>query len=82
MIVILNNGTRIKINKETAQAIFRQLMSEDVRQWQCQFAPGEENATSGFNLRQVSAICAEEDILVDPTNRLERLGSIVDKGLI
>jgi len=65
MIVILNNGTRIKISNEQAQAILRQLVSDDARQWQCQFAG--LTIISGFNLKQVSAICAEEDIISEPT---------------
>jgi len=63
MIVILNNGARIRITDQMAQAIFRQLLNDEARQWQCQFVNGAPDASSAFNLKQISVICKEEDIL-------------------
>lgn len=64
MIVILNNGTRIKIPNETAQSIFQGLLKSqaDAQKWHCVMNIGT-NQFSGFNLLQVSAICPEEDVI-------------------
>ncbi len=66
MIVILTNGTRIKIPKETAQAIMQALLKTPraSHDWQC-ILDTEKNETSGFNLMYVAAICSEEDILTE-----------------
>lgn len=63
MVVILNNGTRIKIDTEGAQAIAQNLLSEKAMQWQCQLNTGDKNIIHLFNLKEVSAICREEDVL-------------------
>lgn len=63
MIVILNNGTRIKVDQETVQAIFGNILgSEGAKQWQT-ISNGKGLYLMGFNLKDVSAICKEEDIL-------------------
>lgn len=83
MIVILNNGTKIKVKKEFAQSVMQGIIKTPggPKQWQC-FLDTDNNAISGFNLQEVAAICDEEDIVTDPTGRLEKLGAIVDKGLL
>lgn len=64
MIVILNNGTRIKISHETAQGILKRILSGEAKQWQIMLdAQNKNNPINGFNLSQVSAICDEEDLL-------------------
>ncbi len=63
MIVILNNGTRIRVPKEAVQNIMQKLASEEATQWQCQIDASNMEITSIFNLKDVSAICKEEDIL-------------------
>ena len=64
MIVILTNGTRIKIPKQTAQAIMQGLLKTPRanQDWQC-ILDTDKNQTSGFNLMYVAAICSEEDIV-------------------
>lgn len=64
MIVILNNGTRIKIPKETGQQIVQGLLksTEAVPRWHC-IMNTETNEVSAFNATYIAAICAEEDIL-------------------
>lgn len=69
MIVILNNGTRIKISVETAQAILQELLKSNqaAEKWHC-VMDTEKNQVSGFNLRQAAAICSEEAIVTEGTN--------------
>ncbi len=85
MIVILNNGTRIKIPKESVQTIFKALLEsrDNAQRWHCFISSIDgSDQLRGFNMQQVAAICQEEDIITDPTGRLERLGAIVEKGLL
>lgn len=67
MIVILNNGTRIRVVNEMAQAICKNILKAEggPRQWQWQL-DANQNGVAGFNLNQVSAICPEEDIVSEP----------------
>lgn len=63
MIVILNNGSRIKIEKNVAQNIIQNMIKGDVKNWQLQVDGQNSMApVSALNLNQVAAICAEEDI--------------------
>jgi hypothetical protein len=75
MIVILNNGTRIKIADAMAQAVCKNLLNAEggARQWQWQL-DGSNNGVAGFNLHQVSAICEEEDVLTT----IESLTAMLD----
>lgn len=66
MIVILNNGTRIKISHETAQGILKRLLSGEAKQWQIMLDSQNKNSPiNGYNLSQISAICSDEDIVDD-----------------
>ena len=69
MIVILNNGSRINIPKDAVQSILQTLLSGEVKQWQCQIDASNKEITSILNLKEVSAICHEEDI-VENTDQL------------
>lgn len=62
MIVILNNGTWISIPKEAVQDLVQKLVKGDATQWQCQIDTSNNEITSIINLKDVSAICREEDI--------------------
>lgn len=64
MIVILHNGTRIKIPQQMAQEIVQALLKDGsvARSWHCITNVGK-NEVSGFNMAYVAAICSEEDIL-------------------
>lgn len=77
MIVILNNGTRIKADKETIQAIFQNIIKGEAKQWQCQSDP-QRNALSGYNLSQVAAIVKEEDVIGGGQDALEQIGLFLD----
>lgn len=80
MIVILNNGTRIKISAETAQAILQELLKSNqaAEKWHC-VMDTEKNQVSGFNLRQAAAICSEEEILREPLmTTLRYIGLFLD----
>lgn len=73
MIVILNNGTRISLPHEAVQSIQRSLMTESVTQWQCQIDISSSRITSIVNLKEVSAICEEDDIETDIPKLIEAL---------
>jgi hypothetical protein len=80
MIVILNNGTRIKISAETAQAIVQELLKskEAADKWHC-VMDTQKNQVSGFNLREAAAICSEEEILREPAiTTLKYIGLFLD----
>lgn len=63
MIVILNNGTRIKVNQETVQVILGNILSsEGAKQWQST-SNGKGIYLAAFNLKEIAAICPENDIL-------------------
>jgi hypothetical protein len=63
MIVILNNGTRIKISNELAQAIVLELVKPNPgARWHC-VTYTDRNEVAAFNTAYVAAICKEEDIL-------------------
>lgn len=63
MIVILNNGTRIKIRKEMAQAIGQNILKDGgANKFQVELDP-DRMVMRIFNLFDISAICEEEDIL-------------------
>jgi hypothetical protein len=70
MIVILNNGTQIRIPNEMVQAICKAMLTSEsgARQWQWQLDTNNIG-TAAFNLNQVSAICREEDIVHDPDKK-------------
>jgi hypothetical protein len=78
MIVILNNGTRIKIEKEMVQDIFKNLAKfpNSRESWHCQI--GIDGKLIGFNLLQVSAICQEDDVLPEPVTTLKEIGLFLD----
>lgn len=79
MIIILNNGTRVKVNKDTVQAIFKNILGGEAKLWQIQFDGSNSNAVlSGFNLSQVSGVCAEEDVLGEPSDTLHQIGLFLD----
>lgn len=63
MIVILNNGTRISIPKEAAQAIAQALVAGEVQQWQIHMDGRNKEISSIINLKEVSAICLPGDIM-------------------
>lgn len=63
MIVILNNGTRIAIPKDAVQSIMQKLAKGEATQWQVQIDLTNSEITSILNLKDVSAIVKEEDIL-------------------
>lgn len=79
MIVILNNGTRIRIEKETAKAIIQALLkSKEVpEKWHC-IVDTVNNEASAFNAMQIAAICAEEDILQEAAGALHEIGLFLD----
>lgn len=56
----------------TVQAIFKNILSGDAKQWQCQLN-SNGNALTGFNLAQVSAICDEENVLTPIPKLIEAL---------
>jgi hypothetical protein len=64
MMVILNNGTRIAISKETAQDIAKDLVKSNALQerWFCIVDSGS-GAITAFNMKHVSAICDEDDVM-------------------
>ena len=64
MIVILNNGARIRVAKDFVREIFKDLTGKPLsgRGWFCSIAPADDTL-QGFNMDQVSAIVDEEDIL-------------------
>lgn len=70
MIVILNNGTRIRIPKEMAQALVQGLLKsrESAEKWFC-VIDTQNNATSAFNPVHIAAICAEEGIIAEPPSK-------------
>jgi len=72
MIVILNNGTRIKADKEFVQGMLITLANHALSKdsWHM-LIDTEKGKLMGFNLREVSAICAEEDIVERPDGYLE-----------
>ncbi len=79
MIVILNNGTRIKISKESAHEIFKVLLKsrDGAERWHC-MADTVSDQLTAFNMLSVSAICAEEDIVLSPAGVLEEIGLFLD----
>lgn len=63
MIVILNNGTRIKISNEMVQAIGKNILSEKgANKWQVELS-SSTNTMRIFNLQDISVICEENDIV-------------------
>lgn len=64
MIVILTNGTRIKIPKAIGQQIMQALLKNPKMavEWHC-FVDPEKNELTGFHFGHVAAVCSEEDIL-------------------
>lgn len=63
MIVILNNGTRIKIHENIAISIAKSLMAGEAKQWQCHIEAADQKLINIINLKEVATICKEEDIL-------------------
>lgn len=78
MIVILNNGTKINANRETVQIIFQNILKGDgAKQWQIQLN-SLGNPLTGFNLSQVAAVVAEDDIVTDARDLMEKLDAFKD----
>jgi hypothetical protein len=63
MILILSNGTRIKVHPNVAKSIAKSLMEGDAKQWQCHFDGADQTILDIINLKEVAAICREEDIV-------------------
>lgn len=79
MIVILNNGTQIKISKENAQEIFKVLLKsrDGAERWHCTMDT-VANQMRGFNMLQVAAICSEDDLTAEPVGALDEIGLFLD----
>lgn len=80
MIVILNNGTRIKIEKDFARDIFKTLTEKPAttRGWHITLTPLVDRLL-GFNLEQVAAICEEQDLSREPPlTTLKYIGLFLD----
>lgn len=73
MILILNNGIKLQIPVEQAQGIVKNLMAENLSQWQIQMDTRNSMLNSVINLKEVSVICHEEDIVADRLALLEEL---------
>lgn len=79
MVVILNNGTRIKVSTENAQDIIKVVSKsrDGAERWHCTMDT-VANQIRGFNMLQVTAICAEEDLLAEQAGALEEIGLFLD----
>jgi predicted methyltransferase len=62
MIIILNNGTKIRVYDDFVQQVIKKILAGDAKNWQIQLDT-QNTGLSGFNLSQVAAICKEEDIV-------------------
>lgn len=63
MIVILNNGIRIKISNELAHALVLDLVKPNIgARWHC-ITYTDRNEVAAFNTGYIASICKEEDIL-------------------
>lgn len=75
MIVILNNGCRVKINKAIALVLARKGI---ITQWQAFIEDSTDEVNYLFNMNEVSLICNEDDILPEPSDTLEQIGLFRD----